>query len=67
MGRKANNRWTNNDCLRIIKENKDNTGWFNYEISMDDMWDMLRYRMGFGESETAVIIASLIRTGAKFK
>lgn len=67
MGRKANNRWTCNDCLRIIKENKDNTNYFNYEMSMDDMWNMLRYRMQFGEAETAVIVAALIRAGAKFK
>lgn len=67
MGRKAANRWTCNDCLRIIKENKDNTDYFNYEMTMDDMWNMLRYRMQFGEAETAVIIASLIRAGAKFR
>lgn len=66
-GRRANNRWTCVDCLRIIKENKDETAWFNYELSMDYMWEMLRQRMGFGEAETAVIIAALIRAGAKFR
>ena len=67
MARKPNNRWSCLDCLRIIKENKDNTAWFNYEISMDDMWNMFRNHMQFGEAETAVIIAALIRAGAKFK
>jgi hypothetical protein len=33
---------------------------------MDYMWEMLRYRMQFGEAETAVILAALIRCGAKF-
>lgn len=67
MGRKTNNRWSCLDCLRIIKENRENTSWFNYEMTMDDMWNMLRYRMQFGEAETAVIIAALIRAGAKFR
>lgn len=67
MARKANNRWSCLDCLRIIQENKDDTAWFNYDFSFDDMWAMLRYRMEFGEAETAVIIAALIRAGAKFK
>lgn len=67
MARKTNNRWSCLDCLRIIKENKDNTAWFNYDVSFDDMWTMLRYRMDFGEAETTVIMAALIRAGAKFK
>lgn len=65
--RKANNKWSLADCTRIINENKDNTNYFNRSITMDEMWEMLRYRMGFGEAETAVIIASLIKAGAKFK
>ena len=67
MARKTNNRWSCLDCLRIIKENKDDTAWFNYDVSFDDMWIMLRNRMQFGEAETAVIMAALIRAGAKFK
>lgn len=66
MGRKASNRWTHEDCKRIIRENRDNTAWFDQSYSMDDMWEMLRYRMQFGEAETAVIVAALIRCGAKF-
>lgn len=59
--------WTKKDCTRIISENKDYTSWFDGEYSMDSMWNMLRYRMQFGEAETAVILAALIKAGAKFK
>lgn len=64
---KRQNLWTIADCTRIIKENKDNTNYFNRSITQDAMWDMLRNRMYFGEAETAVIIAALIKAGAKFK
>lgn len=64
---KAKNRWTYADCDRIIKENKDMTAWFDKSCSMDDMWNMLRYRMQFGEAETSVILAALIKSGAHFK
>ena len=63
---KKQNLWTIADCTRIIKENKDNTAYFNRTMTQDEMWSMLRYRMGFGETETAVIIAALIKAGAKF-
>lgn len=66
MGRKRKNRWSYDDCKRIISENRDNTAWFDGSYSMDNMWEMLRYRMGFGEAETAVILSSLILVGAKF-
>lgn len=55
------------DCNEIIEKYKDNTNYFNGTIDQDDMWDMLRYRMQFGESESVVIIAALIKVGAKFK
>lgn len=60
------NYWTYEDSKRIINDCKDKTAWFNGEVKFDDMWTMLRFRMGFGENETAVILASLIRNGAKF-
>ena len=63
---KAKSRWTHADCTRIIKENKDMTNYFNGTVSQDDMWAMLRYRFDFGEAETAVIIAALIKAGAWF-
>ena len=65
------NRWTKKYCDYIIKTQKDNTAFFGNTLSgepmkLDDMYDMLRYRMGFGIAETEVIIASLIKAGAKF-
>jgi len=64
---KFDSRWRKVDCDRIIRENKDMTAWFTGEYSQDDMWSMFRYRMGFGEAETAVLLAALIKAGAKFK
>lgn len=64
---KRKSRWSISDCTRIIKENKDLTCWFSGEFSMDEMWGMLRYRMQFGEAETAVIVAALIKAGAVLK
>ena len=43
-----------------------NTNYFSGELKFADMRDMLRYRMGFGEAETKVIIAALVNAGAKF-
>lgn len=64
---KRKNRWSYEDCDRIIRENKDKTAWFDQSYSMAEMWDMLRNRMQFGEAETTVILASLIKAGAHFK
>lgn len=63
---KRKNKWSHEDCRRIINENKENTNYFNGKISFDGMYEMFRYQMRFGEAETAVIIAALIRAGAKF-
>lgn len=51
----------------IIKAHKDNTAYFDGSFSEQDMYSMLRFRMHFGEDETAVIIAALKLAGAKFK
>lgn len=64
---KISSRWRKVDCDRIIKEQKDYTAWFTGELSQDDMWKMFRYRMGFGEAETAILLAALIKAGAKFR
>lgn len=61
------NHWTQEECKNIIAENKENTNYFDGSMTFNDMYQMLRYRMNFGESETAVIISSLIPNGAKFK
>ena len=43
------------------------TGWFDESMTQREMFEMIRYRMPFGEAETRVIIAALIMAGAKFK
>ena len=60
------NYWTKKRCDSIIEENKDNTAYFDGGMTFWQMHDMLRFRMGFGKAETMVIIASLIKAGAKF-
>ena len=57
---------TREEAKKIIKENKDNTGFFDNSIYLDAMYEMLRYSMKFGEAETVVIIAALKLAGAKF-
>lgn len=64
--KKRKNYWTQEQAKQIIDENKEYTNYFDGSMKFDDMYEMLRYRMQFGEAETAVIIASLIRSGAKF-
>lgn len=43
------------------------TSWFDESMTQREMFEMLRYRMQFGEAETRVIIAALVIAGAKFK
>lgn len=63
---KRSNRWSWEECRKIIKEHKDKTNWFNETISMDSMFNMLRYEMKFGAAEATIIIAALILAGARF-
>ena len=51
----------------VIAAYKDMTCYFEESMTQADMYNMLRYRMQFGEAETRVIIAALIVAGAKFK
>lgn len=53
------------EIIEMEKESE-NTNYFNGRLSMADMKDMLRNRMGFGESETNVIMAALVLAGGKF-
>lgn len=59
--------WSLEQCNKIIEEYKDDTQYFNEEMTFDQMYNMLRLRFEFGEAETRVIIASLIKAGAKFR
>lgn len=54
------------ETLDLIKE-QDSTNYFNGHVSMNEMHDMLRNRMRFGNAETNAIIAALVLAGAKFK
>lgn len=55
------------EANRVIEENKNNTSYFSEDVTQEGMYDMLRFSMRFGQAETMVIIASLIKAGAKFK
>lgn len=59
-------KYTKKAARETIDAYKDNTGYFSGEVAQCDMFDMLRWRMGFGEAETRVIIAALVLAGAKF-
>lgn len=59
--------WSKEQCNKIIEEYKDNTMYFNEQMTFKQMYNMLRLQMEFGEAETKVIMASLIKSGAKFR
>lgn len=52
--------------INEIKQNE-TTAYFDGSLTANQMKEMLRYRMGFGEAETNVIIAALVISGAKFQ
>ena len=58
---------TREKAKAIIEENKDFTRYFDGSSTLDQMYDMLTYRMRFGDAEAKVIIAALKLAGAKFK
>lgn len=66
-GNKQYKHWSLEQCDSIIEEYKDDTQYFNDEMTFDQMYNMLRLHYEFGEAETKVIIASLIKNGAKFR
>ena len=43
------------------------TSYFDNSMTQNELYNMFRYRMQFGEAETRTIIASLVLAGAKFK
>ena len=65
------NHWSKKECDVIIEMYKDKTAFFGenalpeHPTTFDSMYEMLRLRMGFGEAETNVILACLIKCGAK--
>lgn len=58
---------TKKSAKEAIASYKDMTCYFDESMIQADMYNMLRYRMQFGEAETRVIIAALIVAGAKFR
>ena len=50
----------------ILDLYKDDTAYFDGSLSMENMKEVFRNALHFGEAETNVIIASLILAGAKF-
>ena len=64
------NYWSKKECSAIIEKYKDNTAYFGNTLdgnplSFENMYDMLRDRMGFGMAEANIILACLIKCGAK--
>lgn len=60
-------KYTKKAAKETVEAYADMTAWFDESISQRNMFEMLRYRMQFGEAESRVIIAALIMAGAKFK
>lgn len=60
-------KYTKVKAKETVEAYKDNTCFYDESMTQEEMYEMLRYRMRFGEAETRVIIASLVISGAKFK
>ena len=58
---------TKKSAKGILDLFKDSTNYFNGQVSIHEMYDLLRNRMRFGSADTNVIIAALVLAGAKFK
>ena len=59
--------WNEEQCNKIIEENKDFTQYFNEQMTFDEVYNMFRLHYEFKEAETKVIMASLMKAGAKFR
>ena len=60
-------KYTKTKAKETVEAYKDNTCFYDGSMTQEEMYNMLRYRMRFGEAETRVIIASLVISGAKFQ
>lgn len=60
-------KYTKKQAKETIEAYKEMTAYFDESMSQAEMYDMLRYRMRFGEAEARVIIAALVISGAQFK
>ena len=59
--------YTKKTAKETVESYKDMTNYYDGSISQNEMYNMLRYRMQFGEAEARTIIAALVISGAKFK
>ena len=59
-------KYTKKDAKETIAAYADMTSYFDDSMTQADMYNMLRYRMAFGEAESRCIIAALVLAGAKF-
>ena len=59
--------WSLEQCDSIIKEYKNDTMYFNEAMSFDEAYNMFRLHYEFGEAKTKLIMALLIKAGAKFR
>jgi len=59
-------KYTKKAARETIEQFKDDTSYFDGSMSSEEMYNLLRYRMQFGEAETRVIIAALVNSGAAF-
>ena len=59
--------WSKEQCNKLIEENKDFTQYFNEQMTFDEVYNMFRLHYEFKEAETKVIMASLMKAGAKFR
>ncbi len=59
--------WSMEDCNKVIEEYKDFTQYFNETMTFDEVYNMFRLHYEFGEAETKVIMAALMKVGAKFR
>ena len=60
-------KYTKKAAKETVESYKDMTAFYDGSMSQDEMYNMLRYRMQFGEAETRTIFAALVISGAKFK
>lgn len=59
--------WSLEQCNKTIEAYKDDTLFFNEQMTFDEVYNMFRLHYEFGEAETKVIMACLMKNGAKFK
>lgn len=60
-------KYTKKAAKETVETYANMTSYFDESMTQREMFEMLRYRMQFGEAETRVIIAALVMAGAKFK